>query len=344
MYGDTIDELYLKAGLSEEDIAKLSDEEKNNIINDFTYWNWLFSAAKNCRETLMYRNDVINNATRLKESDIAYISRTNKKILEKYSGKLSLTVTNENVTTNIIDNWKRQQYSDYINIVLIILVVCLLFLVEHHSNTFNMIYSSYKGRGKTYMNKIGVILVFDIVMAVMTTFLMNIFCFLYKDCGTSVKQYIQNKAYFSHSPYNLRIYQMWIVIGVFRILGYITLSLIFVFFAMFFKKSIIPFISGVVVGVCGYAIFDKIIIRMNLLQQQEYSIENILKKYNNIRMFTPYALIRDAVSYFVEYEPNNIAGYPISTVTVAIIINITYCIVFMSLGYLVYIKRFRKKY
>lgn len=338
-----LEEIYEKAGITKEEIETLSDEEREKIKNDAFYYMTLFNQAATCSESIKYRENVVINAKRLSNSKNAYISKVNKKIQHLYSKKINYTVSNEKITYFMINNMTIAQYSDYINIVLLLLAVCIVFLVEHRSNTFPMLYSSYWGRGRTYFNKMAVLTLLAVFMGSITSILTVIFGMDYGRFGEAMQKSVQCQQQFVASPYPLKVYQFLILTGILRIIGYVELTFLFSFIVVFFKKSIIPFIAGVLIGCGGYAMLDKICMKIKLLSMEGRSTGAVNGQYEFLRKFTPFAYIRDGIGYFTKYEPNNIMDIPVSTLTLSLVANLIWMIVFVFGGYVAYIQFFRKK-
>lgn len=333
----------LLEGFSSEDIKNMSADKKKQITNNFYEWSNLMGKANLCKNVIDYRSKVVKVGERLKTSSDEYTSAVNKKIVEMYSQKVNFVIRHENISDNIVDNkWKFVEYSDYINIIAIIINVCGIFIIEHNCNTYSMIYSSFKSRKELYMKKVAVAVLISFVLAITTTVLQIIFL-VKNDSFSDVMGYdIQNVSYFQHSPYDIKMYQLWIIIGLLRFLGYLTIVMIVTFITTFFKKSIVPFSIGTVMFCGGFALFSRLLDKMNRMIAATNPLDSVQDKYDFYTKYTPLGLIRDGIGYFSEYKPNNIFDKPISNLTISIVTNLTYCTIFMISGYVVYVYRFRK--
>ena len=279
----------------------------------------------------------------LAESGDIYTKSVNELAYKKYSKKVKYEVFGSTLETNLMNGWTYINYSDYINIVCVIIVVCLIFLMEHSRNTYSMIFSSYNGRLKTYINKSIVITIISILLAVLTT-IIGIIPYMGKRGFMQVMNAdIQNFSEFIYSPYSLKLYQVILIMIALRIIAYVSIAAVLTFITTFFKKSIVPFSVGTLLFCGGFAMYSKFVDKMNLMEGSGRGISDLTGKYKLYRMYTPFGFLRNGIKYFSTYEPNNIINKPVMTVTIAVCIHIMYIVVFFVAGYLVYRFRFRKK-
>lgn len=335
------EEMYEQAGFTKEQVENFTEEEKQEIFDEFEYYLKLSGRANTCYNSIEYRDRVLKNARRLQNMSNRYQSRVNKKLLQMYAGDIDYVVSNEWISQEAAGRFDSAEYADYVNIVLILMVVCIEFLIEHRNHTYQMIYSSAGGRGKTYRRKVAVVVAFTVFLSIVTTLLMNLLVWTDERGAEVLKMDIQN--IYKYSPYRLKFGQLIFMIGLLRTLGYLVLALFFVMIVTMFHKSIVPFIVGIGAGCGGYAVFDKLMTKMRMMEMNNRSIRGLFKRYTFIRKYTPFALIRDGISYLRKYEPNNVMNYPVTTVTIAVVVNILYLVLFFVAGYEIYLKRFRKR-
>lgn len=337
------DEVKKYATISKEEAALLSEDEINKYKQNFYLWTSIRDNADNCIKAQEYREKVVKNSINLLETGDEYTKNINKKAYEIYSKKVDYKIFSTDLFSAMSSELFTVNYADYINIVCIIIMVCLIFLIEHSSNTYSMIYSSYRGRLRTYINKSMVVSIISIMLAVVTT-LIEFIPYVGKDGFMEIwNSDIQNNGYYNYSPYSYKFYQIVLWLFLLRILAYLAIVAIMTFITTIFKKSIVPFSTGALIFCGGFAMYSRLVDKINLMEISGASLLKVADKYKFYRMYTPFGLLRNAIKYFAVYEPNNICNKPVTTVTIAVCIHITYIIVFFLSGYVVYRFRFRKK-
>lgn len=337
------DEVSKYATITEEDVESMSNNEKQKYSDEMYVWSIIYGNLENRIKSKEFRENVKKNSMLLAESVDIYTKSVNELAYKKYSKKVKYEVFGSTLETNLINGWTYINYSDYINIVCVIIVVCLIFLMEHSRNTYSMIFSSYNGRLKTYINKSIVITIISILLAVLTT-IIGIIPYMGKRGFMQVMNAdIQNFSEFIYSPYSLKLYQVILIMIALRIIAYVSIAAVLTFITTFFKKSIVPFSVGTLLFCGGFAMYSKFVDKMNLMEGSGRGISDLTGKYKLYRMYTPFGFLRNGIKYFSTYEPNNIINKPVMTVTIAVCIHIMYIVVFFVAGYLVYRFRFRKK-
>lgn len=194
-----------------------------------------------------------------------------------------------------------------------------------------------------YINKTVVVLILTVVMAILTSLIQIAAFTSNKDFSSIMRLDIQNINYFKFSPYDLKLYHMWLIIMGLRVLGYVTIASFMIMLTMWFKKIIIPFSAGTIIFCGGFTVFSKTIQRITLITLNGRSSETIENRCSLFRKYTPFGIIRKGMEYFSEYEPNDIFNIPVSNIQIAIIVNILFSVIFIVAGYFTYIYRFRKK-
>ena len=341
--GSVSKEECMAEGVSWEKINSMTEEERLQAEDDFWYgWSEVWSETLWCNNSNVYRENVSKIAERLSKSPDKYTARLNTKIAEMYSKPVNYRVK-DSIAKDMIENWKWVEYADYINIICIIIMISAVFLVEHRSNTFGMIYSSCKGRRRVYFNKAAVVVLISMFLGLMTSFLQVIMAVRLDLFGDTLMLDVQNVEVFCNSPYCINFLKLWIFIGLLRILGYAAVAAFMIFVTQFFKKNILPFCTGVLICCGGYGVISDMLDKIKKLEMVGRTTVDLRGNYNLVRKFTPFGLIRDGISYFTDYEPNNVFGMPVSTLSIAIAVNVVYIILFIACGYAVYKYRFRRK-
>ena len=335
--GGALSKISNEATAYEEDTE--IERRKEELEQAMFRWAIVEGKANSYRRAMDYRHKVIKNAGAIKISQDDYQRRLGEQIEKKYGKNVELIIKNEDLSANITKKWNEIEYADYINLLCIIVMVCAVFINEHTSNVYKMIYSSYHGRGKNYFSKVLAIVL--VGMALVTTLLQLAPSFGHRDFMDVMKLDIQNLLI--HSPFGVKIYQLWFLIMLLRMLGYATIAMCMVFLTQFFQKNALPFCMGSVLFLGGFAFVSNLINRIELLKSQSayYRIEK--ERLGIFEKYTPFGLIRSGESFFQEYKPNNILNYPVTNLTITISLNILYIIVFAFAGYFVYQYRFRNK-
>lgn len=335
------DEMYERAGYTKEEAVSFTDGERQEIFDWFEYYLILSGRADSCQAGIDYRKKVVRNADRLRKTADTYQRRTNEKLFKMYADDVDYVVSDQRLSDDFRTQWYDKAYSDYINIMLVLLAVCIEFLTEHRNNTFQMVYSSYEGRGKTYIRKVMVIAGFTTLLSLVTTLLMHMRLFTDARAGEFLKMDFRN--YYIHSPYKMNFLQFIVDIWLLRLLGYLVLSMFFTMLAVLSKKSLLPFVAGVSAGCGGYELFDRLLHRLGMLRMNNGDARNVYHTCELVRKYTPFGVIRQGIDYLTEYEPNNVLGCPITTLTIAVVVSICYILLFLVAGCIIYLKRFRKK-
>lgn len=315
-----------------------TNPEDTNLLNIFQAYQDLYSKANICEQMYTYRSTVVKNAARLKKSEDAYIARLNAKIEKMYSKSPKIKITDGTKAKDITDILTVTDNIDMINIILLVIAACTLFIIEHKNNTYSLVYSSYGGRKKTYLRKVACMIGFAVFLSIITSISLVLLTFTYGKME-EWKQAVQGLEMFMYSPYNLNVAGLLLVVTLLRAFGYITLIMIFTVISIGFKSNIIPLLTGTLLGVGGFGISayfsDNSVKQAGTILKQQ-------KLYMLFRKYTPYALIGDGEGYLVKYEPVNILGYPFSVISIGVVVNIAIIIVTLIVGYQLYLKRYRK--
>ncbi|MBE5927413.1 MAG: hypothetical protein E7270_10670 [Lachnospiraceae bacterium] len=312
--------------------------EDDTLFQQFLKYGNLNSQISNVAEVNQYRETVKNNASRLKISDKKYIANVNSKIEKMYARELEFFITDGTQAKDITSMLDMMSYIDIINICLLIFVASSIFTNEHKKNTYPIIYSSYAGRRKIYIRKILCVCIFAVMMSLIAGIFSIMFTFFYGSTN-EINQVIQSVLEFSQSPYDLNIWQLWILVTLLRMLGYVTIICIATMVAVCFKMSILPFAINVLLLVGGFSVsfyLEEISFSALGVIRDKYEVYQIFRKY------TPFGIVLDGQGFFKVYEPINIFGYPISTLTITCLINVLLSCIVIAVGYKLYVSVHRK--
>lgn len=332
-------------------------QEKLDILQNYVAENWevmeregdskdkriyskysdLMAKAINISDVMQYRKTVSDNAGRLIESEKGYYKKLNKKIKKMYSPEVSLKIREGNVGDEITGFFIVTGPVDALSIIFLIVISFYIFLVEHKNGTFELIFSSFAGRGKTYINKVTAAM----LMAVMVSILQTISTVLLLPLTGGMNELfdaVQSTALFAKSPYNINILELIIIVTLLRTIGYMVLESIFVFISLFFKRNIIPMAINLLLGLGLYWIVyygSGTYVTYSGVGIRRYAFHSIAK------FLSPIELIRYAEGYLWSFKVVNIAGYPVTEITVAVCINVFIIFLLGILGYHVYLRRWR---
>lgn len=312
--------------------------EDDTLFQQFLKYGNLNSQISKVAEVNQYRETVKSNASRLKISDKKYIANVNSEIEKMYASDLKFIITDGTRAKDITNMLDMMSYIDIINICLLIFVASSIFTTEHKKNTYPIIYSSYAGRRKIYIKKILCVCIFAVMMSLIAGIFSIMFTFFYGSTS-EINQVIQSVSEFSQSPYNLNIWQLWILVTLLRMLGYITIICIATIVAVCFKMSVLPFAINVLLLVGGFSVsfyLEEISFSALGVIRDKYEVYQIFRKY------TPFGIVLDGSGFFRVYEPVDIFGYPISTLTITCLINILLTCIVVAVGYKLYISVHRK--
>ena len=242
-----------KRAYMEEQVSMETNPENNNEFLVFQKYQYLYSKADVCRQVTEYREQVVKNAGRLKKSRDTYYARVNKKIEKMYSSNVELVIHDGSRLEDIAGIFTVAETVDFVNIVLLVIVSCSMFLIEHRKGTFTLVYSSYRGRGHTYAGKLAVAMGFAVLLSLLQTVSMVLLSFTYGDMSEWMDA-VQNLELFIYSPYHLNLVELVIVITALRALGYLVLICIFTVISICFQKNIIPLAINTFIGIGGFGL------------------------------------------------------------------------------------------
>lgn len=332
-----------KYQILENKIEKLQnsyDESQSQQTMDemFAYLD-LFGDAQVCKSVIEFRDNVSSDSAALMESESGYYQRLNMKINKLYGKIPELTIGKSQALKGISDVFCVSEIVDIAFVIVLILFSAFLFLNEHKCNTYIMIKSSFKGGNKTYWNKMMVAFIFTVLVSFVQTLSMTLLTL----CVCDIDQWrtvilLDDK--FIHSPYDFSVFEMVAVVTVMRTIGYLVLMSCFICVSLLFSKNIVPIAINTLIGIGGFAV-------NYLLSGKYYAISGGVireaQSYHLFRKYTPFPLISGGIDYLKEYEPMNIFGYPVSTISVALLSNLMITIFVIAIGCFIYDTNFRQK-
>lgn len=325
--------------VSEKESYYSENTDDKDAFLVFQKYQYLFSRASLYHQVNEYREKVKSNAKRLAETEQGYYARLNKKLAKIYNKKTDFNIHEGTIGKDITDMFIVSESIDMVYIALLIIFSCGIFLVEHRNGTYAMVYSSYNGRGYTYIRKMSVSLVFAVLVSVLQTISM-VGLTLIKGGLFEWKDSIQSVELFMYSPYNLNIFEMVVVITLLRALAYMVLISIFTVISLFFQRNLFPLAINILIGL---GMFGLCYLYSGSFLSYSGSIIHQGWFYPYLRQYSPYVLIGDGVGYLKKYEALDILGYPVSAVNITILVNIIVLAVCIAVGYILYLKRFRKR-
>ena len=323
-YGEYTEEKYK---LLSEQIEKITEE-------DFLFFGYLdcYSQAGNYKEVLEYRNNVLSNAKRLKNSNDSYIAKVNAEIEGKFSDTLVLKICDTTKIKNVTNIFSVLSNIDIFNVIIIIVMVSVIFIIEHTAKIYPMIFSSYGGRLITYTRKLACIAIFSFMLSVITSICVCILTFGLGDMQNWLLP-IQSVEMYRYAPGNINLLQLVIILTVLRGIGYMTIGIICIFVTIFFKRSIFPIIINCIVLVGGlllYGYYEYYTIDGLSVIEQKYEI------YCKLKNYSVFGLLNDNGVFLKKYESLNILGQPVEMLYVNVCINIMVIVIAAVLGYRIY--------
>lgn len=325
--------------VSEKESYYSENPEDKDAFMVFQKYQDLFSRASIYHQVNEYREKVKSDAKRLADTEKGYYERLNKKLVKLYGKKTAFNIHEGTTGKDITDMFIVSERIDMVYIALLIIFSCGIFLLEHRNGTYAMVYSSYNGRGYTYIRKMAVSLGFAVLVSVLQTISMVGLTFI-KGGAFEWKDPIQSIELFMHSPYNLDIFGMVVIITLFRALAYMVLISIFTVISLFFQRNLFPLAINILVGL---GMFGLCYLYSGSFLSYSGSIIQQGRFYLYLRQYSPYVLIGDGVGYLKKYEALDIFGYPVSAVSITVLVNIIVLAVCVAVGYILYLKRFRKR-
>lgn len=317
---------------------KLISEQMNTITEeDEEFWGYLdvYSQAQRYSEVIQYRQNVLNNASKLKHHSDSYIAATNARIEELFAEMPRLQITDITKINDVTSIFSGLIFVDIINIMLVIFAACSIFIIEHTMNTHKLVFSSQAGRLNTYIKKVICVIAFSFLLSVVTSICSCILTCTYGSAGDWLL-YIQNTAEYMYAAYNLRLWQLVLCITLFRGIGYAVIGVCSMVVSLFFKRSIFPIIINSLIMVGGFLIYG---FYSNYSPDSITIIQSKYKVYSIFKRYTFWGLLNDNGTYLQQYNPVNCFGFPIDTFVINILINVFFAIGIVSIGYLIYRKK-----
>ncbi|MBQ3512802.1 MAG: hypothetical protein IJA32_03230 [Lachnospiraceae bacterium] len=327
-----IEEITLKKQLEME-----KNQEEEELFYEWSAYQRLYVQAQNFKDIMEYRERVQKNAKKLQNSEDSYTTHLNQKIEKLFSKNIEYELVHSEKSYDIIQKMMVLEYTDMINICLLLAASCILFTQEHQKNTFPLIYTSKHGRKKVYRNKAMTTIFLAFVLSFFTTVIALILTTTYGGFKEWMDP-IQNVSVCKYSPYHFNVFELVIIITFLRGLGYAVIASVAMVISLLFQRNILPLIINTVLFAGSYALsvsasrytFGE------ALMEEKYHLYRILKRYS------PFYLIQDGIEYFMEYKAVNIFGYPVSEVAYCIIIQFMVLAVILLTGNQIYVRSSRK--
>jgi hypothetical protein len=287
------------------------------IFGDMNMFKEIFNSLGyfyNYRESI---NSVILKATEnidfYKEHGNAYEVKNNHKILNVY-GERSIS---EFYNTEGYEYFFRYNFSSLMIILLLLLGLSSVFSREKASSMHIILSTCKYGRGKTVLAKLIASMLYTTIIS-LCFFVLDFICFLhiFKLIGHNLPIYAIES--FEFTPFNYKMWQFVIFFDVVKLLTFITIAGIIIFFSSVFEESILPFIIS-----AGTIIF--------CLSCNDFLSNNA---QNMISLINPVSLLTDR-TVFMKYTVVNICGQPVFKYIVMFAINIFY-IMFILLAVLIF--------
>lgn len=328
-----IEEITLKKQLEME-----KNQEEKDIFYEWSAYQRLYVQAQNLKDIMEYRARVLKNAKMLQNSKDSYTIRLNQKLEKLFSQNIKYELVHSEKSYDIIQKMLVLEYTDMINICLLLAASCILFTQEHQKNTFPLIYTSKHGRKKVYRNKAMTMIFFAFALSFATTVIALILTFTYGGFKEWLEP-IQNVSVCKYSPYHFNVFELVIIITLLRGLGYAVIATVAMVISLLFKKNILPLLINTILFAGSYALsvnasrytFGE------ALMEEKYQLYRILKKYS------PFYLIQDGIEYFMEYKAVNVFGYPVSEVAYCIMFQLMLLVMVLLAGYQIYVRSGRKR-
>lgn len=316
-------------------IMEINGESKEkNIYNKYSD---LHQKAKNILYVTEYRKKVSESAKRLSSKENGYYKRMNQKIQKMYEKDVALSIKEGTALNDLTGLFVVSAPIDVMSVILLILISFYIFLIEHKSGTYELVFSSRSGRKKTYFTKTLVAFLLSFLISLMQSVSETILVLFSCEPGELFEP-VQSVERFAKSPYSINLLELIIIITLIRTVGFMVLESLFLFVSLFFKKSIIPFAIDAFLGLglywCVYwGSGTYVTYSGKLIREMVY--------YPITRYVTPIELIRYGQGYLWSFNTVNIFGFPVMEITVVLSTNIFILIMFVALGYNVYLKRWR---
>ena len=284
-----------------------------------------------------YRNKVYNTADRLSNSADEYISRLNQAIKEAFSENINFEVFYDNYLERaVVFNCG---YAMPLIMFLMCVIVIRMFNVDTDNNMIHMIRTTYRGRRKTYFNKIKSIAIIAMFMSVVVEFIALLPQLLYGH-KEDFFQPIQSLERFQKSPFNINLMELFIIYILMTVLGLLCVAMLSVVIVTFTKKYAISLMTTLLVTCGMYFLFYYVTV---IDYVDTLTIASDTRAITMIgRMILPVMYAFYPTSYFEITEYVNVAGCPVYRVYIAMFIIMVFTVVFMFIGMIVYNKRYRR--
>lgn len=297
----------------------------------------LYSQIEGYHAANTFRETVLKNAARLQKSGDPYIARVNGRIITEFEDVIEdFYILDEPVAIDCAGVQGHLIWADIVNLLVLILAASSIYITEHHSQTYAMVYTSRDGRRRTYFRKLLCVLEFAAILGILTGLCAAFPALLSADAGEWMVK-LRMMQTFSASPGDLNLMQYILCVTGMRILGYMVMGAFFVLLAVCFKNIIAPMVLETVLGIGGLWCYGQFAAYADIVM---FHGQNQI--YKLLRTVTCFGLITDGESFFRQYEPINILNIPCSRLAVCMVLQIFVFFVTAIVGYYVYIHRFRR--
>lgn len=224
--------------------------------------------------------------------------------------------------------------TDYITAVYIFIVALMtasLFSSEHYSGVYKINFTSRNGRGRLYLRKIAACAITFAALSVVITALQVLSVMLVYDIS-NMSSPIQSIEFFQGCPYRINFVMLFVLLTAMRFLCFIFLASVCAALSSFFKSFIAP---AVITSIVGIICFAAIKVSQSYVLDSGAYIASKYYRYRSLMRYCPVSLL-NFQNYLTEINYVNVAGYPISEITMITIITLTISIILIVFGMIIY--------
>ncbi len=237
-----------------------------------TYDNYL-NKADEFRQSSEYKLESSLKNKEFFKGKNEFYTLANQLYYDTYSGRKITTIYD----TDRLPEYFEYNFSSVLTVVILLLGIIPIFCNECECDMDIVLQTSTNGRRKSVNAKIITSLLFSFV-ATLVFFVTDFVGFMTFDRLDGLNQYVYAVQGYDNISLDIKVWQFIILQFVFRLMGMLIISLVFLLLSRIFKKSAAPF-------VCGLGYFFLVILCRVFLTNQAGDILNL---FNPISMIVSY--------------------------------------------------------
>ncbi len=284
---------------------------------------------------------VLQNAMKVKQKQLdlspytnEFLVRQSDRVIEAYQYKKDFSIYNSSGWTNWLGR-ASISVMDFLLLAFLVVVIAPVFCSEHEKGAFYLVFSSRRGRGKTFLAKLLACTIFTLAFTLILLIIKFAVYSLRFDMFAGLLQPLQSIPDFQMCPYSINILQTLLLLYLFRILFYLVVVFFTLLVSCLFKSVLFPFIIGGAMSIsllflqqyaAGYQV------GFSDINFSKFYLFKDLQTYSFTALYNPLA-------FFEKFDVVNLFGFPVYRLTVNIALTLLLIAVLITLAYFAYTRQ-----